>query len=688
MMSVAMVILVFWPWRDLGWSSWEDQQLASSQVRLYWLVLDGLRADPHVFPIYQWAEEGILPNIKKMMESGSYGYSIPTFPSHTPVNFATLFTGASPAVHGITDEAIRIEGHPLDQISKGGFSSFAKKVPPIWYTLEERGYLVSLISVPGSTPPELRRGITVKGRWGGWGWDLPAVVLHSAADEELQKMQRDERDVLSFGEGLTRFFMPSSPQGWQMDLPASFSPPREAAFRHMGQKFYAYFYDATDDQKSYYDRVLFSWDKKIPLIRLKEGEWSPWLPVRLSWPPLEEASPGTENRVSTQKDSFNLSVDTAIKIKAVKLGEKDFFRFRMLFDGLNEHLVEPSFWAERIERAVGPMVDYVDHYPPQLIYYPEDKATFLEEAQLSMDWHKNIVSVAIHEMGSQIVIHSLYTPNQMLASRWWMGALDPATPRYNEFTEEERSNLLHEVQTMYKGIDRIVGEILKHTDEEAYIVLSADHGVLPLYQEVRLNNMFAQRGWLSYETDAQTGQKMINWKETKVIFLKTNNVYINPQGLNGVYHRTSGVQYEQLREEVVKALSALKNAQGISPIAEIVKHENARRLGLPQERVGDLVVVNNTGYHCVENISADRTIFYHPVKSGYKQAVWAEKEKGLWTPFMVKGPGIKKHYPISHPIHHQDQYPTLLKLLHQKPPDFIEGKVIEEMMDNSLPGVR
>ena len=57
--------------------------------KLYWFIPDGMRTDPDLFNIFKWAEEGKLPNIKRMMNQGSYGYSIPQFPSHTPVNFAT-----------------------------------------------------------------------------------------------------------------------------------------------------------------------------------------------------------------------------------------------------------------------------------------------------------------------------------------------------------------------------------------------------------------------------------------------------------------------------------------------------------------------------------------------------------------------------------------------------------------------
>ncbi len=46
---------------------------AAAATRLYWFVPDGLRADPQVFDVFGWAREGKLPNIKKMMERGSWG---------------------------------------------------------------------------------------------------------------------------------------------------------------------------------------------------------------------------------------------------------------------------------------------------------------------------------------------------------------------------------------------------------------------------------------------------------------------------------------------------------------------------------------------------------------------------------------------------------------------------------------
>ena len=102
-----------------------------SKIKLYWFIPDGLRAEDEIFKIFEWANSDELPNIHQMMLKGSYGYSRPVFPSHTPTNFATLMTGEYPDVHGVADGAMRHLGFPLSTVFKGGFSSSAKLMPSI-----------------------------------------------------------------------------------------------------------------------------------------------------------------------------------------------------------------------------------------------------------------------------------------------------------------------------------------------------------------------------------------------------------------------------------------------------------------------------------------------------------------------------------------------------------------------------
>ncbi|MGZ3808440.1 MAG: alkaline phosphatase family protein, partial [Bacteriovorax sp.] len=461
----------------------------------------------------------------------------------------------------------------------------------------------------------------------------------------------------------------------------SFSPPREVNLLNWRAPLYALVYDSTDDGVENYDRVLFSRDKKTIFCDLKQGEWGDWLPISLSWELKNDYNINTPKKMKWERDASSVNLDTDVKIKVIKLGKKDYFRIRLVYDHLNEFLVKPSYLYEDIRRQMGPMVDFVDNYPPQLIYINEDKKTFLEESQFSLDWHNKMAEYMIKNFGSDVIIQSIYTPNQMLTSRWWMPYLDPKSPKYKMINESERAILWKEVLQMYKSIDQILGTVLKNSDESTYIVFSSDHGALPLYKEVRLNNLFAKKGWLKFKYSKRTGEYEIDWAHTKVIFLQMDNIYIHPNGLDKVYRHANGPEYEALRSQVIEELSKLKDENGLSPLAQVLKREQANQLFLPPDRTGDLIIANSAHYNWVEDVSDDLVLFKESLKGGYKQGILPGTEEGMWTPFVIKGPGVKKGYKIEKPINHIDQYATLLKLLKIEAPAHKKGRVLDEILN-------
>ena len=278
-------------------------------------------------------------------------------------------------------------------------------------------------------------------------------------------------------------------------------------------------------------------------------------------------------------------------------------------------------------------------------------------------------------------MHDIYSPNQMLTSRWWMGYIDPASERFNDVDNQTRQILMDEVLEMYKRIDLMIGQIMNNTNENSIIVLSSDHGAVPLNKWVRLNNLFAQKGWLKFKINELTGEPIIDWNNSTVIYLKMDNIYINPDGLSGNWTRASGQKYEELREEVQETLLELQYQNKQKPVKAIVKWENVDKyLDLPADRVGDLIIVNKAGYGWNEEMTNDMKIFSTPLKTGYKQAILANETIGMWTPFIIMGPGIKQGYELDYPIEHIDQYPTIMKLLRYDIPKDVEGAILSDII--------
>lgn len=635
-------------------------QKKETKLKLYWFIPDGLRAEPYTFDIYRWAREGKLPNIKKLMDNGSYGFSRPTFPSHTPINFATLLTGSYPSTHGIDDGPMRTIGAVLDKIAVPGFRSTSRKVPAIWKTLEDAGMKVNILSIPGSTPPEINKGVVLRGRWGGWGADFFALNFETKGNLDQRIKQGLATKLFFTGAQLTQYNDAQAASGWT-NAPKSYSPAYDVELKGWNGTMYGYIYDSTNDKKINYDKVSFSMDKKVLFADLRPSEWSDWQPITLTWKVADKAT----------------QVDTQVKVTVIKLGDNGFYRIRLYYNNLNRFIAFPPESSDIMVKEVGPMVDFVDNFPFQLVYYPEDRKTFLQEAIMSFDWHTKAVSTMVKQFNPDVVIHDIYTPNQMLTAPWWMGYVDPASLHYKTATEAQKKQASDEVLDMYKRIDGMIGEILKVSGSNTYVAFSSDHGNVPLNKYVHLNNLFAQKGWLSFTIDPKTGEPIIDWKNSKVIYLKMAHVYINPNGLDGIYERSSGPAYEELRTEVSKVLGELKDDNGQKPLVEVTKWENVKEfLQMDPDRVGDLVIANAPGYGWSENMTKDLNLFTNATESGYKQAI-DPHVPGMWTPFMVMGPGIKRNnYLGDKPINHVDQYPTIMNALKLKSPNFVQGKIL------------
>ncbi|MDX6769481.1 MAG: alkaline phosphatase family protein [Elusimicrobiota bacterium] len=625
---------------------------SAAGTKLYWFVPDGLRADPRTLDLFGWAAEGKLPNVKKMMERGSWGYSIPAFPSHTPSNFATLMTGAYPERHGVADGPMRVEGHALDKPSVNGFASTAKKTPPVWKTLEDAGLRVTLLSIPGSTPPELDAGATVRGRWGNWGADFHALNFEAGPSSRAAS---GASRLFYLGPELTRAVATRPAEGWGDGFTTA-RPALEAQLLAYGATMHALVTGVGDG----YDAVVLSADKKTAAARLtRAGEWTDWLPVTLQW--------------------RGQAIETRARLCLIRLGGDGSFKVRWLFDVLNRTIVQPPDAAASLGAAAGPMVDFPDNWPAQLNRLPEEREVLLAEARMALEWHRRAAGRLLSADAPDALIQDTYVPNQMLESRWWLKHVDPAAPAYAATSPEERAARRAELLSVYQGIDAVLGEALDKAGPETVIVLSSDHGILPIKKEVQFNNLLAREGLLVFKTDPASGETGVDWARSKAAFLKMIGVYVNPGGLAGPWTRGSGPEYEKLRGRVARLLEGVKD--GGAPVVEkVLPWERAGELRLPTDRVPDLVLAMNPGYALTEDMSPGGPVLRDAVQSGYKQAVIADGRPSLWTPFIVMGPGVKKGFKLPEPVRNADQAPTLLTLLGVPVPDAAQGRVIEELL--------
>lgn len=107
--------------------------------------------------IRPWAEQGHLPNLKRLMDEGTSFNLNSTFPPVTSPAWPSFMTGVNPGKHGVFD-FIRPMGTGYDMIN-----STSIQQPTLWERLSAAGLQVGTIAVPVTFPPRPVNGFMITG---------------------------------------------------------------------------------------------------------------------------------------------------------------------------------------------------------------------------------------------------------------------------------------------------------------------------------------------------------------------------------------------------------------------------------------------------------------------------------------------------------------------------------------------
>lgn len=141
--------------------------------RVMIIGLDGATLDL----IRPWAEAGVLPTFRKLMEHGAWGPLRTIRPPMTPTAWSSFLTGMNPGKHGLYD----FTGHKKDSYETYLMNASHRDGPSLWRLLSQAGYRVVVFNVPLTYPPEPVNGVMVSGLL------TPAGAKDATWPPELQK---------------------------------------------------------------------------------------------------------------------------------------------------------------------------------------------------------------------------------------------------------------------------------------------------------------------------------------------------------------------------------------------------------------------------------------------------------------------------------------------------------------------
>lgn len=143
------------------------------QRKVVILGLDGATLDL----IKPWADAGLMPTFKRLMEQGAYGKLRSTIPPITPAAWSSFITGVNPGKHSVFD----FTGHKDDSYDLYMVKSSNRQAPSLWQLASQAGHPVAVFNVPVTYPPERVDGVMVSGLM------TPPTAKDASWPPELQK---------------------------------------------------------------------------------------------------------------------------------------------------------------------------------------------------------------------------------------------------------------------------------------------------------------------------------------------------------------------------------------------------------------------------------------------------------------------------------------------------------------------
>src|SRR6185503_15037970 len=200
--------------------------------------------------------------------------------------------------------------------------------------------------------------------------------------------------------------------------------------------------------------------------------------------------------------------------------------------------------------------------------------------------------------------------------------MDPAHPRHDPKTPREFREFIHEI---YERLDAAVGRVLEQLPAESRVFVVSDHGFCSELFEVRVNELLAAAGLLTFRSPASrkslarvrefkgkiarrlapasNGNSLerkvehggaflseIDWSRTRAFFAQDKGVWVNLSGREreGI---VSESEFVSVLEEARSALLRLTSPEDNEPIFEQVLRRDEAFNGAWSRRLPDLVMI-------------------------------------------------------------------------------------------------
>ena len=447
-----------------------------------------------------------LPNLARLRAQGGYSRVRTTYPAQTPVAWSTFATGVNPGAHGIFDFIRRDPRTYLPDLSFNRYEQKNAFLPPkavnlrraatIWELLSQAGISSTVLRFPCTYPPDNIRGRMLSGMGvpdlrGGLG---TSTFFTSNDQAKAQESEQVVRVTATAGNVIE----------------ANLSGPRDPK---------------TKLDSSFHFVVSFDPSRRSALLRsdgdpagleLREGEWSGWLKVKFKL--------GLFRSVRGMVRFFLVRTAPVFELHASPVNfDADAPLFEISF---------PAEYAAELSKQIGTFYTTgmpEDHNGLNNGRFGEE--AYLAQCSLLLDERRRMMRYELERFTEGFFFCLFDTPDRIQHMFWRFGS-----PNHPAGSEPMKPEFRRTVEEHYRDCDAIVGEAMKHADDQTLFIVCSDHGMNSFERGFHLNTWLHDQGLLALKRGLTPGEaegdllRHVDWESTKAYALGLSGIYLNLAG--------------------------------------------------------------------------------------------------------------------------------------------------------------
>ena len=577
----AFFALMTWPIR-WGWRAWRSRRaLAKAKTkRVVILGLDGL--DPDL--VDEFFGEGLLPNLAKLKEHGSYQRLQTTWPPLSPVAWSSFSTGTNPGKHNIFDfisrdpatyrpaiSSVHI-GQPRRVLKFGNYKipltstpiTGLRKSKPFWKVLGDAGIFSSVLRVPITFPPDRFHGVQLsamcvpdlRGTQGTFSYFIEKGQSGATADGdvggEIITITRNGNKISGAMPGPIN---PLNSKAGESRLPFKvvIQNKESASLKIGGQS-----YDLKLNEYTDWIKVDFKmgWGVKVQgVCRFMLKQIEPELQMYC-----------TPINISPEKPVMPISHPKVFSIYLAKL----FGIYSTL--GMAE-----DTWS--LSEGIN------------------DENEFLTQAYDIDEERKKMFFDSLKRVRNGMVACVFDAPDR-IQHMFWRYREDGHPAASSDAQTNDRYK--DTIKDLYVRMDKLVGETVSAVGDKTALFVMSDHGFKSFQRGIDLNAWLHANGYLVLKENKTSSDKAylgdVDWSKTRAYAFGLAGIFINEKGREAHGIVAAGNEKVELVKEIADKLTGLTDQQRSTVAIQEAVASTAVYKGPYIEAAPDVIIGYNNGY--------------------------------------------------------------------------------------------